>query len=422
VKGRGEGSFYYSWMAILLNGFSALSANATDVLPVGVRAAAFVFGSSEGIRDGFNDAGRVQSLSYDINRSVTLQELAEEEPKLKTLQNALNSLGSEEFGDSLLVADIYADISVNQRQYVSALLWGVTNKITLGMQIPYIRRDTKASFKVSTVNNAAEIQKMIGEIPQISDGLAQLAATNIDTARFSESIFTENGYKIPSSFSIGGMGNIEFEGRYGYIQNSFLKFTLKSGMKVPTAQHKIDLRNILDRELDDPHYSYKLTSAHDFKLIPNVLALNTSVTGVFRRPYKKLTGVAKSADQILPNLNDPEQVVTVNYYKGVMLDAQVGLVLDVYKGAFSLGTNYVYNKNPKLMVYGPGDLDYSPLTKNTESVSHVVEFSAELSSIPLFLSGKMPLPGKFVLTWSQPVAGKNTLFTPYGRMDMIMLF
>lgn len=403
-------------------GFSSLGANAADILPEGVRAAAFVFGSAEGIRDGFNDAGRVESLTRNINRSITLDELAAFEPKLKTLQTALNSLGPNAMGDSLLVANMFADVSVNERHYVSALLWGVTSNLTLGVMVPYIRRDSRAAFKVTAVNNAEKIKGAVGNVPKISDGLDELAATQIDTAVFSKTVFTDNGYKTPTNFSVGGLGDIELEARYGYFKSTYLNLQLRSGVKMPTAQHKADITNVIDRDLDDPYYSYKLGSYHDFKVIPSVLSLNTSVSGVYRRAYRRTTAVAKSADQILPDLHDPEQIVGVTYLKGMLLNAETALVLDIYKGAFSVGVAYVYTQNPKTKVAGPVGLDYSPLTDNTDSVSHVIEVSAELSSIPLFLAGKMPVPGKFLLTWSQPVAGRNTIFTPYGRMDMVMLF
>ncbi len=401
----------------------AFAITSADTLPKGVRAGAFVFGSAEGVREGFNETGRLEGLTHDFNKSITLDELAVFEPKLKTLKKFLNDLSPNQLGESLLVADLYADVDVNERRYVGAVLWGITNSLSIGVQVPFVKRDTNAEFKVKTINNAEKIKQIVGSVPQINEGLAQLAETSIDTELFNKEIFTKNGYEVPRDFSSGGIGDIELETRYGYFKSKYLSLSLRGALKAPTASHTPNISNILDRPMGEGTYSYRVGTYHDLRLIPSILSFNTSVNLSFKKSFIQKTALPKTKEQALPDLNDPSQIRDIRYHKPFVLNVDAGLMLDVYKGVVSFSGSYIYSANGPLRISGDLDGVYSNrLTLNTESQSQALEFGVELSSIPLFLAGKMPLPGKFTLTWSQPIGGRNTLFTPYGRMDVVLLF
>jgi hypothetical protein len=97
-------------------------------------------------------------------------------------------------------------------------------------------------------------------------------------------------------------------------------------------------------------------------------------------------------------------------------------MLDFWKGGVSFMTSFQSLVRAADKYSGTRGLDYARLNANTAGYEHGVEFSLEFSSVPLFLDKKALAPAKLSFSWYQPLAGKNMIYAPYGRMDAILLF
>jgi hypothetical protein len=42
--------------------------------------------------------------------------------------------------------------------------------------------------------------------------------------------------------------------------------------------------------------------------------------------------------------------------------------------------------------------------------------------VQLFLDKKALAPAKLAFSWYQPLKGKNVIYAPYGRVDVVLLF
>lgn len=396
----------------------------TEVLPSGVRALAFVFANAPRVDSTLDPAGRLQSLAQPLNRSVTLDDLEAAEPRLKVLRKVLNGYAPElNLGEKVLVSNFYSDVRVEEKRYVLGLLWGITPSISAGFILPYIDRSIVASFHSETTNNASEIRDIIGAAtPQVADALQQIESMKFDTAFYEQKLFAENGYRFPRNHRVKGLGDLEIEARAKYFEGEVLNLGLRANIKLPTASHKADISNLLDRDFGDRTVAVRLGSVHTLKLVPNRLSFQSGVFGTWRAPNRQTVAVPRNPGDALANLNDPYQVEELDRQLGAQLDVDAGFNLDFFRGTVSLFSSYVYTVKSKDKYQGRRELDYKRLASGTDSESQVIESGVELSSVPLFLAKSWPVPAKLMATWVQPVGGKNSLNARYGRLDAILFF
>ncbi len=396
----------------------------TEVLPKGVRALGLVYANAPKVDSNLNSNGSLESLARPLNRSVTMNDLELAEPRLKTLRKILNAYSPEmAMGENVVLSNLYSDISVNEKRYVTGLLWGITPYFSAGVIVPYIDRQMTASFSANTVNNAARIREMVGALtPQVSDALTQIEDMKFDTSFYEQKLFTENGYQVPKSFRTKGLGDMELEARAKYFEGDLFNFGLRGNVKLPTAAHKADITNLIDRDFGDRTISVRVGSVHTLKLVRDRFSFQSGIFGTWRKPTKQTMAIPRQPSDALANLNDPYQVEEIRKELGPQLDLDAGFNLDFYRGAVSLFSSYVYSIKKADVYSGKRQLDYARLGAGTKSESQALESGLELSSVPLFLAKKWPLPAKLVATWVQPVGGKNNLFARYGRLDAILFF
>lgn len=410
--------------AFLVTTSNAWAILSTEVLPKGVRALGLVYANAPKVDSNLNSGGRLESLARPLNRSVTIDDLEAAEPRLKTLRKILNNYSPElALGENIILSNLYSDVSVNEKRYVTGLLWGITPYISAGVIVPYIDREMTANFRADTVNNAARIRALVGNnTPQIPDGLKQIEDMRFDTAFFEQKLFKDNGYQPPRSFRAKGWGDMELEARAKYYEGDFLNLGLRSNLKLPTASHKADITNLLDRDFGDRTVAVRLGSVHTLKLVRNHFFFQSGVFGTWRKPTRQTVALPRNSGDALANLNDPYQVEEVRKELGPQLDVDAGFNLDLFRGAVSFFSSYVFSLKARDVYSGNRELDYERLSAGTKSLSEALESGLELSSVPLFLAKKWPLPAKLVATWVQPVGGKNNLYARYGRLDAILFF
>lgn len=410
---------------IVGSGGMAHAITSTSALPKGVRAFAFVHGRSFAIDASLNANGNLEPLAQSLNRTLTMEDFTksgESGAQLKKLQNVLNEMTPGNLGDQLLSAQLYSSISVEERRNVGALFWGLSNRLSIGVVIPRVERKINAEFRADVSNNADRIHAAVGSVPQIDEGLTQLARTRIDTQTFEQAVFKDNGYLPLGNFIATGLGDIETEVRYTYFESPLADLALRWTVKSPTATHVPDIHNLLDRPLGSGDFNFKLGTLHTIKLVPGVLAFQSAIFGTWHAPSRQTLAVPLTPAADLANLNDPLQIEELRRQLGSQLDLDTGFELTLWKGVSTLYASYQQMAKAQDRYAGDRGLDYARLEKGTASIERSMEFALEFSSIPLFLSQKAPLPAKLVMTYHRMLSGENAPFASFGRVDAILLF
>ncbi|NCN39684.1 hypothetical protein GW916_00385 [bacterium] len=393
----------------------------TDALPKGVRAGAFVMGKGV-VSHSFNEGGKLDSIVSPLNRSVTLDDLAEAEPQIADLEKILNGMSAEQLGSQLFVSNFYSDVTVTEQRMVPALLWGITDNFSLGLLVPIVKRSVVSNFEVDTTSNAEALKQRLGHIPQVSEGLQEFIDAGINKELYIKEVFTNNGFQAPGSYEFQSLGDIEIESRYRFLKRDRFDFALRTNVRLPTANHEVDITNLLDQGAGQDVLSTRLGLVHSFRAIPQVLSFHAGVFGTHYFPGIKRVALPKDPNEPLADLNDPDQIENVRKKIGSAFLADVGVMFDIWKGGISLMASYQYNVKAGDRYSGSNGLDYARLSEGTQSSEHGMELTAEISSIPLFLADKALAPAKMSVTWYQPLAGKNVIYAPYGRMDFVLLF
>lgn len=405
--------------SISLHSFSYTS---SDTPPEGVRAAAFVYGFARNVDSTLNSSGRQESLSAPLNRSVTLNDFAENQPRLNDLRAALNGIEAG-LGEQLLHANLYGDVKVDESHYVTGMLWGLTDKFSIGALVPVIERNVRVKFRADVTNNAAAINSRIGNIPEVSSvGLQELANTQINDQTFIDSIFLKNGYQSPRDFKKTSIGDAEIESRYRYFNSKRIGLALRGRLQMPTTQYKPDIRNIADKDMDESNWALKLAAIQEFRLIPEKLDISTALWGKWRAPHKRTMAFRKDDTQSLPNLNDPYQIENVTRQRGAEMNFSSGANLSFFKTLLNFMGTYHFTKKQSDRIYGQRNLQYNSWTDGSATELHAYETGIEISTISAFLRNKFPAPGRISLSYFKPFSGKNTYYAPYWRLDVIMLF
>lgn len=392
-----------------------------DVLPKGVRAGVFVVGQGS-VSHSLNEDGNRRSLVAPLNRTITLDDIAEAEPQVKTLERVLNGMNAEQLGSHLLMSNMYSDLRVTERRYVPGLLWGITENFSLGVIVPVVKRESEASFRIDNTDNTQAVLNRVGNIPQLREGVEEFISAGIDESLYVEQLFTSRGYTEPRSSSFTALGDIELESRFRYFQSTLHDSGLRFNIVFPTANHEVDLTNLIDRSAGKEVYSFRLGAVNSFRAIPQVLSFHAGFFGTYNAPSNVQRALPLDPNEPLANLNDPNQIEKVRLQRGSSFKSDLGVMLDFYKGAASLMASYIFETKASDTVSGNNGLDYARLMENTDSVEHGFEFTFELSSVPSFMDEVALAPVKLSFTWYQPYRGRNVLYAPYGRVDAILLF
>jgi len=400
---------------------SALAYVSPEALPKGVRALAYVYGFASGIDSRLDESGLLEDLARPLNRSVTIAELAEHKPELLRLQNVLADMDPT-WASDLLSVNLYADVSAFESRKVTGLLWGITDRFSVGMQIPFIEREVSFGFSADVVNNAGAIKSGVGDIKELRDGLEILENTPINTQTFTQEIFLARGYNAPQSRRVSAWGDVEVETRYTYFIGDRWSLGLRSGFRAPTSSYRPDIRNVLDQDLAENTWAFKAMHLSEFQIIPRRLSWSASLGGVMRLEKTQTRAYALSESDSLPDLRDPRQIEKVRKTIGPEMNAGSGLQLSALQGWVNFMGSYFYSAKAEDQIRGTRGLDYARETRGSASQTHGYELGVEVSSFSSFRRNSFPLPFKVAAAYVHPVGGRNAIYAPYWRFDSALLF
>ena len=390
-------------------------------LPKGVRALAYVYGYASDVDSNINSEGLLEDLAGPLNRSVSLEELAKSEPDLLRLQNILQDLDPA-WVDQVLAVNLYSDVSVFESRKVTGFMFGLTDRFSAGFVLPYIKRDLSFSFDANIVNNAGAIASSVGNIPDLQEGLQRLKDYPLNTQTFTQAIFLDRGYNAPRSSSIGVWGDLEVETRYSYYFDTDWCLGFRGGFRAPTSSYEPDIRNLLERDLTENTWAIKASHLSEYQIVPYRLSWSTLVGTTVRLPKQQTRAYALTSNEVLPDLRDPRQIETVSKTIGPEINAETGLQASFFGGVLNLMGSYFYTQKAEDFIEGARGLDYARETNNTAAMSHGMELALELSTFAAYQRNSFFIPFKISTAYVRPLAGRNTVFAPYWRLDSVLLF
>ncbi len=419
---------FLTFIALLASplGEQALARESARVLPAGIYRARLVGVVTSDVSETFNEKGQSQSLAYSLNRSLTVNDLsANADPvtgqKLQTLITSLNTLDPG-LGTKLAnsAVNLYSDLSVQQQISLFALEKGFTDRLSLGIRAPIIRRSVRNRFSVDPNQTAAAISGVVGEISaDVQAGLGNLAA--LDTASFENSLFTAKGYQSPRDFEKTQLGDVEFGGKYNFYRTDELYSSVLLGVGAPTGA-KAELANPFDKGNSKEAWCYAVQLLQEVYPTKGLTFGGAAKMG-YSLKDKRDRAVPKNESDSLPSLLPQDgKVQNVTRQRGRQFESELSAHYKFGGDKFGVWSAYQYSSKATDRYTGPGNLYYLGLEKNSDWSLQAGEVGLEFSTIPLFRKGSFKVPLEVSLLYNHALEGKNTPRASYTRMDLMVYF
>ena len=322
--------------------------------------------------------------------------------------------------------------------------YGLTDKLSVGIKVPYIWYKNKVKARVDSTN--ANLGKnnlyQLGVLPPEYDALPLLpletpglppgAVTPITTEDVQDLLgdgldingvpaVPGYGYERFETWDEDGIGDIELGMKYQYYQSDKWSLAALGGILLPTGKGP-DEDNLQAQQLGGDSYALIFRSYNDYKGIKNV-TLSGSVYYTWIFPYEDDRRVVRSANQPLTDVKEK-----VDTDLGDMLELKTSATYHFddqspLEGA-SIGLLYHLTKIYKDKVTGPGPNSlYSGMEDQTDGLAHIYVATIGYSTIPLFLKKEFPIPLDLSLAYRNRFAGDNNAFkTQYLQASLTIYF
>jgi hypothetical protein len=396
------------------------------VLPKGISRFRLVGVSTEGIRDSFNQVGKVEGLGHSLNREVSLSDLTRAaspatRAQIETMVGTLNRLQTG-LGDDLVGSSIFSDVSIQQQIYLGAYEYGLTNKLSLGVRVPIVRRKIQNNFAAAGHNNALAARRSLGDLSDpLNRGLEEMGALDLDTNYFENQLFAAKGYDLPGSLTRTQLGDIEVGGKYELHRSEAFYTSALLGFGLPTGA-AYNVRNPFDRGNSREAWCYALQVLQEaYPARGLTLGANARLGYSLRDSRER--AVPRNAEDALPSVRAEDgQLENVARQRGLQLDSEASAGYRFAQEKFGLWAAYQYSAKSRDRFFGAGSLFYEGLSAGTNYSLHAGEVGAEYSTISQFRKGQFPVPLEVTLLFNRPFSGVNSPLAPYARLDLMVYF
>lgn len=374
-------SIFLSGMLLVSGAWTNLVADSADVLPKGVSRVSLKGNFYTPVDEKFDEDGNRESIAKNFNTVLD-----------ETVLPGVIPTGTN-IGTSI------ADLEHQFQEVEISYQYGLTDKLTLGIFIPYWWNKTKVNeARVDTSNATAPVLAGLGITTPPGDPATDAAVTQLMLSTLTQAPFD---YEPFQTWSDSGLADIEAGVRYQYHNSEKWATALNGGIRFPTGA-VVDPDNLIDVGFGDGAYALLFRVNQDYKGIEKLL-LNATLKYDMILPSKQKVRVPNSVDQFL--------VPDVYREK---IDKDTGDVLKLeLSGSYSLsdtfgiGLVYEYGRKQKDKVDGDLGLAYSSLETETDWTSQLYIISLSYSTVPLYVEKKVSIPFDISMAYRDRFAGSN---------------
>jgi len=384
-------------------------ADNAEVLPKGISRVSLDTNFYLSIDEQYDDDGDVESAAEDFNGTLDRTIF----PDLSLIEAAFGMPpGSANIGDSVI--DFEYDVTIVQLSYQ----YGVTDKLSAGIMIPYLYVKNNVDARLDTSNATVGANPSLGQPGDPFGGSPivpiALGGVPLTTDQVQNLLVEQYGFDWIETWSDSGIGDIEAGLRYQYFKNKNWRLAFTGGVRFPTGEVD-DPDHLADRGFGDGAWALLFRFNNDYTGIEN-LVLNATFRYDLYLPEKEELRVPDNVDEPITgnkervdrNLGDEMQFEVSGTYQFIE--------------AWSLSLLYKYAFSFKDRVSGDQDFIYESLEDETDWKEHVGIVSLSYSTIPLFQAKKFPVPLLCSLSYRNRFAGENALKSQYISLGLTAYF
>jgi len=399
-----------------------------EVLPKGVRSVYFENKNYIPVKKKFDDNGNVVDAAQDFNATLDSSVFSD----LSFLETAFGlPPGSANIGTSVV------SFEYNFNILNTYILYGVTDKLTVGAKVPYWWASNKVRARLDTTNATIGKNPLFGTPSDPTGGQAPLIPigglgsvpvpplTTQDVQNLLGNGLDVNGdgaidipgfgFKPVEDWSDDGVGDIEVGFKYQYYNSSNWHLANTFAVRFPTGRVD-DPDNLVDYPFGAAAAALLFYFHNDYVGVKD-LVLDATFKYDLYLPHSQTVRVPDA-------LNSPitANKETVDKTVGDVIALELAAKYNVFKGT-SLGLQYRLGHSFKDKVSGSKGFNYSTLEENTDWTEQIIEATIGYSTIPLYLEKKFPIPLNTSVTYRDRFKGDNDLLkSKYVELTLQLLF
>lgn len=345
----------------------------------------------------YDQDGDVEDLAHDYNTTINSNIF----PPLQNIE-----LGFGMDPSTANVGGSKVDIKITRTISELTYRYGVTDKLTVGMNVPYWITHVDAGFNIDTSHatvgfNPGGLEDL--PPPNIAPLIpVDLGGVRNDTAMtnlMQDQLKSLYGYKKIEDWDDSSLGDIDLGARYQYLNTEDFRFAFTGGFRLPTGKTD-DPDNLMDAPLGGGCYTIIFLSNHDYVGIKD-LVLDVGLKYEWLLPKRATLRIPESVD--LPLAMDKERV---DVDQGDYVEVELTAEYKIAEG-FSMSALYQYGNKFKDDVSGHKFNSYSSVEDETDMVTHIYIVEARYSTIPLFAKKQFPFPMDMSIAYRNRFAGEN---------------
>ena len=341
--------------------------------------------------DRFNRDGDKEPFATPFNSTIDQSVF----PGLAAFSGAPFNLPSPTVGQTITDMDWLLVRTVYQVAY------GLTDRLTIGVRIPWIWVKNKVDFEFDSSGANVNIGLNPGFVDPSTNplGFAPLFApgtVRVNTALAQQALETL-GFKPLKTFERSGIEDIELGGRYQYFRNDMWRLAFTGGVRLPTGR-KDDPENLADVAFGSGAYALLFRLHQDLTLFqedsplknfgfltPGAVSVNTSFHYDLYLPDHQRLRVT--------GINDPlgGEFDNVKRDLGDIFRAEVSPKVGLLKGLSAFGL-YQYTRHFKDDYSGNKDLPYDDIAFGSNYHEHIYIVGMTFTTLPWVIENSFPVP------------------------------
>jgi len=378
-----------------------------EVLPKGVWSVDFSNNYYMSITERYGPDGDAEDVATDYNATLDSTVF----PALSLIEQGFGMPpGSANIGKS--VVSLEYDFNI----LYTTVAHGITDRMTIGVQIPYWWAKNTVDASVDTTNatvgtnpffgtpgdpfgGAPVVPISLGGVPFTDEQVQDLLGPGLEIN--GQPALPGFGYERVETWSDDGVGDIDAGLKYQYYKSDNWRLAFTGGLRIPTGEVD-DPDNLVDYGFGKGAWGLLFFFNNDYVGVKN-LVLDATLNYYLILPE----------DEELRVLNDPSQILAPTKEN---LDRDIGDVVELeasatYEFLPGASASILYRYGNKFEDSVKSSRGYlSGMQRQSDYTEHIYIVGLSYSTITLYQEKKFPVPLVAAIKYRNRFAGDNRLF------------
>lgn len=416
-----------AFFGILSAGTAGISAASdAEVLPKGVWTVAVENLFYLPIKQQYGNDGKVEDAAHDFNTKLDASLF----PDLALLQPVLDLVDPNSGPANVGTSEVTFEYKIDTIKMTVG--YGVTDRLTVGVQVPYMWQRNQVTASNNTTNANVGINPFYqqGVLPPELD-----SAPLIPTALGGQTLATGDvqkilgpgldingdgvvdikgyGYKPIKTWSDQGIGDIDLGLKYQYYKSENWRLAFTGGVRMPTGKVD-DPDNLVDRAFGTGAWALLFHFNNDYRGIKD-LVIDATFNYDMYLPTNQTLRILSD-----PNIPISDNTANVRVDLGDVIEFELSAKYFFLKD-FSCSALYKYGYAFKNSVKGPQGY-IAAMEDQTNYMEQLVIVGVGYSTVRQFVEKKFFLPMDVSLSYRNRFAGENILKSEYISLALQFYF